>query len=260
VTSYSEDWWEQYKQHVVKYKRDIKNLLIIRLVAHPRRPTSLWHGAHSDVEIKNLADAERYIVKIDDEGRAKTTAAQDVRREAEVPGYELISLINDDNESYPDDLRDRARIHCIMRRQDGETVNGRVPAGWQKMLDHFQNTYHTRAYRSRADPKDHGCFWAYASTTELPWAEYADAFVVELEYHRPNGEPEKSAFGIALQKDGFNDAEGIVFLDATKSRTFIEQFNDELKKTNPQFQIAKPPQVRNRKAAASRVTKQSEVR
>lgn len=259
VTSYSEGWWEQYKEHVVQYKQGTDNLVVIRLIAHPRRPISL-QGAHSDIEINKFTDAERYIVKIDDTGRAQSTTAQDVQRiSRDVPGYELISLINDDNESYSDDLRERAMIHCIMRRQDGEALDRPIPGGWRKMVDHFHNTYHTRAYRSPANRTDHGCFWAYASTTELPWAEYADAFVVELEYDRPNENQERSAFGIALQKDGFNDAEGIVFLDAAKSRTFIEQFDQELKKTNPQFQIAKPPKVGSAKPQSSRVTKPSEL-
>lgn len=217
LVAYSESWWEQYKASMASFKeRDAREpILIIRLIAHPRRPSSVFDRAHEDVEIIAAATArDDYIIRTDIEAASPDTVQKQC---SDIEGFRLISLISPDRMMYGADLA-QARVHCIMKRERADVP---IPHGWESMLNHFESAFHTGPYESGHTS---GCFYAYTAKEVFPWGRFADVFVVELQYDDAPPGAGSRFFGIALQKDGFNDAEGIKILTPAESQKFKETF------------------------------------
>jgi hypothetical protein len=238
LVSYTVEWWEQYKNFMHRYKlpQNGRNILVYRLIAHPARISTALG------EIIELGDqttfAQRYFVP-----ERKTdifTMPPDVSdfiakygREAVADQYRLFQLIRTEKALYGNGLDKIARIHCI-----AEPPNlGADSHDWMSLVADFESAHHTNAFRADETYDLGGCYYAYTSGNGLLLNAFADVFVVEMDRNHM-GETIKEYFGVALQMDGFNDAEGIKILQTAESTRFTASFIRELHKASPTFCFA----------------------
>jgi hypothetical protein len=237
AVAYTEDWWEAYKQFMSQY-RNANNIKIVRLMEHPEKFTTIEDEIDFSDTDEQRFEAKYFIRANDVRVLAKASDPGTVRSDCAVRGFKPIVSIKTDQDLYSGELRTRALVNCILEKIDDHVS----PPGFVPLLDHFENAHHTSPLSKRAlTTKDQkqvdqsGCFIAYSKKTIFRWGQYADVFAVR--FRTSNGS--EVHFGVALQADGFNDAEGIKFLRKTEIVKFMQEFEEELKDASSHFCVAR---------------------
>jgi hypothetical protein len=235
AVGYTEDWWEAYKRVMSRYKdtKNNKNVLLIRLMAHPSRFTTIERDKEIDftgVTEKQFRDT--YFVHASSLMEpAIPVSPGEVDSHCALSGYLPVVPINPNERLYTGEFRENAQVHCILQRTAGGIHASHL--NWYPLLDHFVRAHHTSTY-SKDNPPSCGCYVSFSKTAVFPWGKFADVFVVALETDHKKG-TDTELFGVALQTDGFNDAEGIRFLRTGEIKKFIDDFKIELSKSSNQF-------------------------
>jgi len=221
---YTEGWWEEYKRYMAGFRNpeENKNILILRLVSHPRHFVTIEES--SDIDFGGVTPEqfhERFFVL----GDPHEPTADSLKDHCRHAGYRLVPPIKSEDSAYNNHFR-TTRVNCLLERIEPSAAT--LPRPWRHMDDHFSD-YHTNKYKNiDIGSTPSGAYFAYSN--KGLWEAYIDVFAVELDTVK-NGVATKTYFGIALHADGFTDAEGIVLWESKEVENYIVKFRAELERS-----------------------------